>query len=105
MNITLYVSSRECDNVTEQYIVDFLDVVSQVYKTHNKVDCRGNLVKETGFCIKVFKVENSVFKEKVWEPLKKRLGLQCAYIKKKGEYTGCILNWPDVFRPSLCSNV
>ena len=105
MSITLYISSKECDNVTEQYIVEFLDVISQVHKTYNKVYCRGNLVKESGFCIKVFEVNNNMFKKKVWEPLKKRLGLQCAYIKKKGEYRGCIMNWPDVFRPSLCSKL
>lgn len=83
----------QVDNVItllSDILLIFLDVVSQVYKTHNKVDCRGHLVKETGFCIKVFKVENSVFKEKVWEPLKNVSGYSVRMLKRKASI-------PDVF--------
>lgn len=105
MSITLYVSSKGCKNIAIDEIVEKLAVPCQVYRTFNSVEEKGVLVREAGFCIKTFNVDSIVYKSKVWEPLKKLLGLTCGFVKKKGEYMGCILNWPNVFRPSLCQEI
>ena len=65
----------------------------------------GKLVRKAGFCIKTLDVESMLYKEKVWEPLKKLLNLKCGFIKKEDEYMGCILNWPNVFRTSQCLDI
>lgn len=105
MSITLYISSKECDTATEEYVVNFLDVTSQVYKTYNKVKYGKYMSIESGFCIKIFDIDNITFKEMVWKPLKKRFNLKCAYVKKEDDYRGCILNWPGLFRPTICSKL
>jgi len=102
MSIILYVSSEGCKNIAIDEIVEKLNVVCQVHRTFNCVEAKGKLVREAGFCIKTFNVESMSYKEKVWNPLEKLLGLNCGFVRKEGEYMGCILNWPNAFRPSAC---
>lgn len=105
MSIILYISSKECENYLSVDIINKLKVSCQVYKTFNSIEIKGILIQEDGFCIKTFNVGDIDFKEKVWFPLKNMLHLSCAYIKKKGDYRGCILDWPNVFKPSECSKL
>ena len=56
-------------------------------------------------CLKFFDINDDQFKNEVWIKLKEKLGLVCAFVSKKGDYSGCVLNWPNVFRHSLCSKL
>ena len=101
----MYISSKDCQNVEIDEIVNKLNVSCQVYRTFNSVEEKGKLVNEAGFCIKTFNVESMAYMKKVWEPLKTLLYLKCGFVRKEDEYMGCILNWPNVFRYSECFDI
>ena len=88
--IELYVSTENV-LVTSKDLVELLAV--------NDVECQ---ITEKGFYIKVFNLPVLLFKKKVWEILKTCLSISCAFVECE-EYKGCVLNWPKVFRVSLCS--
>lgn len=61
---------------------------------------------EQGFVIRFFRLTGRDFRDRVWYPLLKPLGdFECAFVKVFGGYHGCILEWPDVFRDSICPSV
>ena len=60
---------------------------------------------EYGFHIKCLKIENFAFLINVWNPLKKILDLECAFIKVDNDYMGCILNWPNITTISNCQQL
>jgi len=105
MSITLYVSSYKCRYVNPGTVLNSINHICKIHKTFSNVESNGYIVQEVGFSIQVFDIDNITFKENVWEPLKILLDLKCAFVKKDGEYMGCILNWPNVFKPSVCSKL
>jgi hypothetical protein len=103
--ITLYISTNENVNTN--------DIISLLFP--NKVECQvyenKSILKsitsecmdiENGFKICVFKVPTKDFKEKVWDPLQKTFDLQCGYVISDNDFIGCVYNWPEVFRSTLC---
>ena len=129
--ITLFISSDSCKNLSRDHIGMLIaPVVCQVSKTFNNVKNNEMVVSpngiqrhynymikyEHGFKIKVFinellikqtgddigTLDGLKFKELVWNPLCQALDLQCAFVIQSDKYMGCILNWPDIFRPSAC---
>ena len=106
--IELYISV-ENTLITSKDITELLaskDVECQI--TDNYSSCKCNRldkpVVEKGFYIKIFNLNTLVFKEKVWDILKPSLSMSCAFVECE-EYKGCVLNWPKVFRDSMCSSI
>ena len=106
MSLTLYISSYKCQFISKKELFDLVKKFEcQIYKTINNVLTNNKFVQECGFCLKFFNINDDQFKNEVWIKLKEKLGLVCAFVSKKGDYSGCVLNWPNVFRHSLCSKL
>lgn len=104
--IELYVSTENV-LVTSKDLVELLavnDVECQITDNYSSYRCNSltKPVTEKGFYIKVFNLPVLLFKKKVWEILKTCLSISCAFVECE-EYKGCVLNWPKVFRVSVCS--
>ena len=63
-----------------------------------------NFVLERGFHLKLFNINETNFKRKVWNILQPILKLKCAYVRHDDKYMGCVLNWPGVFVKSQCDS-
>lgn len=61
-----------------------------------------NFTLEYGFHLKLFNINESNFKKKVWNLLQPILKLKCAYVRHEHKYMGCVLNWPGVFVKTQC---
>lgn len=59
----------------------------------------GGFVVEKGCAITLCGLPNDQIENKVWNPLKERYELGCAYLHIKGQYRGCIRNF---LRESSC---
>ena len=105
MSIVLYISSAKCKHVNPDTLLNTIPYMCQLHKTYSNVLINNKIVQEVGYCIQIFEIDNAAFKKKIWKPLKNLLNLTCAYVKKEGEYMGCILNWPGLFRPTICSKL
>jgi len=62
----------------------------------------GDFILEHGFHLKLFNIDETNFKMKVWNVLQPLLKLKCAHVRNDNKYIGCVLNWPDVFVKSRC---
>lgn len=94
----LFISSTISTN--EREIVQALldnGVESQVYKNASAYNGR----VEDGYKIVLFDITEQNFKNKVWKVLKRRVPLECAFVKSE-YYHGCVSNWPMVFSKSKC---
>jgi hypothetical protein len=106
--IELYISV-ENTLITSKDITELLssnNVECQITENYSSCKCN-KLAKpsvEKGFYIKIFNLNPIVFKEKVWDILKLVLSMSCAFVECE-EYKGCVLNWPGVFRDSMCSSI
>tara|TARA_Y100000389_G_C17323008_1_gene444056 strand:- start:582 stop:911 length:330 start_codon:yes stop_codon:yes gene_type:complete len=74
----------------------------QISKNISTIKNEDKFSYELGFCITFLDLDKKDFKEKVWEPLSKRLDLKCAHIEYLNKYKGCVLNWPGVFSKDNC---
>lgn len=105
--IELYVSTKvktSCKKITE--LLSKQGVECQVYENYSS--CKTNtdkLIVEHGFCIKIFDLSALQFKNSVWEILKPYLSISCAFVKCDNQYMGCVLNWPHIFRSSVCTHI
>jgi hypothetical protein len=104
--IELYVST-EISVISSQDLTVLLStngVECQITENYSSYKCSFSpkLVVEKGFYIKIFNLSSLLFKKKVWDILKTRLSISCAFVECE-EYKGCVLNWPNIFRDSMCS--
>lgn len=107
--IELYISTRE--NITPQYIVEiFVKQQVQCFVIENFTSCVNNcnnsikqnkMIEEKGFIIKIFNLDTSLFKLKIWNNIQPLLKLSCAFVKCE-DYMGCVMNWPNIFVKSNC---
>ena len=106
--ILLNISSELNYKDFENDILDIFvtrNIECQIIQTKSVVKCNKKKgIIENGFMIKIFNIEPLEFKELIWVKLKKLMNLNCAFIKYREEYSGCILNWPGIFTPSKCNN-
>lgn len=98
--IELYFSTKL--NINSYYIIHTLAYNQVKCQIYNNLSSTSEFNIENGFYLKIFNVSPELFEEKIWEPLKHDLQLQCAYVISD-EYKGCILDWPGVFKKSKCS--
>ena len=101
MAFHLYISSNECSTCSEKELTNIIQKQCQITKNYSFVEETNT--SEHGFYIKIFKIDNMEC-TRIWYLLKSRLKLKCAFVKKDDEYMGCILNWPNVFTETNCSN-
>jgi hypothetical protein len=104
--IELYVST-EIALISSQDLTALLSTNSvecQITENYSSYNCKFSAkpVVEKGFYIKIFNLPSLLFKKKVWDILKKVLSISCAFVECE-EYKGCVLNWPNIFRDSMCS--
>lgn len=80
------------------------NVSAEVHPLHSSVPCGGNGLRrvESGVRVVLFGVTPRMVRDRIWPALRERYDLQCGYIRIGHQYCGCVLNWPGVFRPSLC---
>ena len=100
---TLYISTEV--PATKGSIADLVakqGVECQVYDNCSAYTKKNTCFRENGFKIKLFDLDQSDFREKVWNPLEAELNLTCAHVKYRDEFRGCIRNWPKVFVESRC---
>jgi len=108
--IELYISTQK--NITVVELVQLFvqqevkcivieNFSSCVNKCNNSIK-QSKMIAEKGFIIKIFDLPPSSFKVKVWNILKDRLKLICAFVESD-IYKGCILNWPNIFVESNCA--
>ena len=97
VSIDLYVSSAIHTSTRE---------LAKTIRVECQISENTSIVKdgtiETGYHIKLIDFDRKEFKEKIWKPLKKLLGIRCAFVREENQYTGCVLNWPSVFIQSQC---
>jgi len=74
----------------------------QVYSNTSSIVINNIITIENGYHIKFFNLKQEDFIEKVWNILKPKLSLYCAYVKVDQCYMGCIYNWPGVFTENKC---
>ena len=101
--LTLYISSDI--HTTPENIAKLLSnegVECQVYQNYSSYKIKDSCVPEVGYKIKIFDIDKSDFKDKVWNIIQTSLNLKCAFVKYRDEYRGCVLNWPNVFTKSNC---
>jgi hypothetical protein len=98
MTLHIYISSNECRTCSAKELINIIQKQCQITKNYNFTEKNS---AEEGFHIKIFNIDNIEI-IKLWNLLKSRLNLKCAFVKKDNEYMGCILNWPNVFRQSAC---
>ena len=79
-----------------------LNIECQVYDNYSSIihSC-GQKQLEHGFCIYYIDVSNETFKDIAWPYFKNELDIDCAFVEST-DYKGCIMNWPNLFRPSMC---
>jgi hypothetical protein len=102
--IKLNISSNIDISQTELTTI-FIDkkIKCQITKTLSTVtDSYGHFKIENGYSILIFDIDGITFKNNIWDTLKTLLKLECAFVKYKDNYMGCILNCPDVFTKSNC---
>jgi hypothetical protein len=93
MNITshLSVSSKRlknCDTIIKR--LHELKIMSSI-KNNNSVICdNNNCWLEYGCDITLTDFNPKLIKEKVWKPLSKEFGFNCAYLNVEDKYKGCI---------------
>lgn len=78
-------------------------VECQIYENISTIVENGIGKVEYGYKISLFNIDSLLFKKLVWDPLVSNFGIICAHVKYNDIYTGCVLNWPGVFRNSLCN--
>jgi hypothetical protein len=95
----LSISSKKCCDFT---IVDICKLLngtnSQVIPTCSTN--KGHI--ECGYLIKFIDYPDNIVS--IWKLLQKKLDLECGFVKKPGQYEGCIQNWPNVFVNSNCKS-
>ena len=84
--LTIFISSLNC--VKKPILNGFPCNITKIYSVLED----GN--EEPGYRID--------FRDNIWPKLKEQFGLKCAFVCKKYEYMGCILNWTNVFTNSNC---
>lgn len=103
--IELYISTNVKIDMRDMLQI-LADQKIRCQATENYSSCPhdGKMKVEKGYYFKIFDLSPIDFRDKVWNVLRERLNLTCAYVKYNSEYMGCVLNWPKVFRESVCSN-
>lgn len=101
MAFHLYISSNECSTCSVKELTSIIKKQCQITKNYSFVEEINT--SEDGFYIKIFNIDN-IECTRIWNLLKYRLNLKCAFVKKDDEYMGCILNWPNVFTGTNCSH-
>jgi len=101
MAFHIYISSNECSNCSETELTGIIKKQCQITKNFSFTEKTNT--SEDGFYIKIFKIDN-IECTHIWNLLKSRLNLKCAFVIKDDEYMGCILNWPNVFTKTNCSH-
>ena len=90
---TLNISSKNihsCEDVAK--FLQTSGIECNITTNHSVVKCDDKYTTEKGCNIKVLGVNYSNIKQEVWKPLQKEFGLNCARVKMKGQYEGCVLN-------------
>ena len=78
-------------------------IACQVTKTTNSVpNADGTYRVEKGYRLLIFDTDGATFRDTVWNDLKDKLALRCAFVKYRDSYMGCVMNWPGVFTKSNC---
>tara|TARA_A100001011_G_scaffold400735_1_gene518133 strand:+ start:6198 stop:6542 length:345 start_codon:yes stop_codon:yes gene_type:complete len=104
--IRLYISSILCEKLTKKELaikLASLNVECQIFDNYSSIISCGNNV-ESGFLILFINLSSKDLKETVWPYLQQLFDVKCAHVEAE-DYKGCILNWPKVFRESVCSLV
>lgn len=98
------ISSKEIINILSKKGVEclILENYSSCHKKCTKSTLKPDLTVEKGFILKIFNISPLLFKVRVWNVLQPLLNLECAFVVCPDIYTGCIQNWPYVFRDSAC---
>ena len=96
----LTISSKKCCEFT---LVDICKLLigsnAQVIPTCSV----NNGIIECGYLIKFIDYPDNIVE--IWELLKSKLDLHCAFVTKQGQYQGCITNWPNVFVDTNCKSL
>lgn len=96
--------------VSTEMNVDAIDIAHALAKDEINATVIPNATShmgstERGFSIKFHNSEltGHDFRYKIWHKiLQPMLNLECAFIKVKNGYHGCIMEWSDVFREPAC---
>lgn len=56
---------------------------------------------EHGYQIQIYDIRDSDIQD-MWRKLTSTYNLNCAFVNRPNEYMGCIKNWPNMFRESMC---
>ena len=104
MNTTckIYISSSKINSCED--IANFLlklNIIANVSENFSTIPCKYGLNKEKG-CKIIYNCDVNTMKDKLWNPLKQKYGLDCAYIDIYSSYNGCIY---DLYRKSSCPGI
>jgi hypothetical protein len=95
--VTLYVCSKQYPLPELRTVANAIPVNCEIIPTVTQI----NFELESGFRIKLFDATDAQIKL-AWNNLQHILAVKCAFVEAQPAYTGCIKNWPGVFRNSLC---
>ena len=101
----LNISSDKINDININKIADFFmknHIETNITKVLSTVKCGQTMNVENGLQIMFFESSSNIMKSIIWPYLRDLLDLECAYIKYRDEYVGCILDWPNVFIKSNC---
>lgn len=104
MSLELFVSSPECSAIRPENVLKTIQFPCNVTRIWSSVFCNAHFEIEAGFHFKFWSMTNQEFKQQVWPQIEDQLKITCAFIIKQNEYMGCLLNWPDVFVSTCCTN-
>lgn len=96
----LWISSKDNDLCEKAKLFLFMNkVVSNVIEnTTVLVDKTNEITYEKG-CKITFKCDPKTMKDEIFDKLKKRVNIDCAYVSIHSFYNGCIY---DLYRESAC---
>ena len=96
----LYISSPNINSCKDVALfLQTCGIVCSVATNHSIILSNGKYTLETGCNIKLPDTIPTDIDKKIWKPLKKTFNLDCAYLKIKGGFGGCIL---DFIGPTEC---
>ena len=102
--ITLNISSNiEISQIELTQIFVDKKIKCQITKTISSApDSDGNYRIENGYRFLIFDIDGVTFRDEIWNEIKDKLELKCAFVKYRDDYMGCVMNWPGVFTKSNC---
>jgi hypothetical protein len=107
MKLKIFISSSKCEQYNIKNLLKLFNLSCQIYKTvssnPSSSSSSDKYCIEDGYCIIFFEITQERVKV-VWYTIQRELNTKCAFVVSD-QYKGCILNWPGIFRSSVCSKL